>query len=273
VEAAILTRETLVYLYGFVSPGADLQGLAGVEPGAGVFLIAAGDVACAASLVPAADYARARSAAEQGEWASPRAWRHHEVVRALHASCSVVPLKFGTLCNSPGDVEAVLHRLEPSIADLLRHFDRADEWTVRISADPGALSAYVQSAYPELIACAAEVERLTGGAAYFARKRLQSVRVRAVAEAVENVGELLAERLADLGVECTPVRRDARGVESHTIAETAVLIQRPRFGELEALLAVLEAEHAALHLSVEFVGPWPPYSFAPALNASEAQVH
>jgi hypothetical protein len=271
VETPDLTPDTAVYLYGFLSPRVDLPRLISVEDISDVFLVAAGDTACAVSLVPAAEYARARSGAEQAEWVAPRALRHHQILRALHASSPVVPLKFGTLCDSVAGVQAVLHRLRPAVALLLSRFEGADEWALKVSADPRTLSAALLVADPVLIACAEEAHRLPGGAAYFARKKLQMATTHAVAQTLDAVTRLLYERLAVFGVEWVELERHGSELPGRaTIAQTALLVARDRFAELEALFADLEVEHAASGIGFELVGPWPPYSFSATLNAADA---
>jgi hypothetical protein len=266
--------DTVLYLYGFVRPSADLSRVG--EAGAAVLLVEAGDVACAVSAVPAIDYhlpPDASTAAQQLEWVTPRAWRHHEVLRLLHSSGAVVPLKFGTLCADALHVLALLERLRDPVLGLLARFEGKDEWTLRMRADIEALSLAVQATRPDLIASKDEAARLPEGRAYFARKQLQKATADIVTAMLARVEHDVYERLSAAAIDMAPVDPlPASGSrEGGVIANAPLLVERGRFAELEAILAQLEQEQADAHLAFELVGPWPPYSFATSLDLRGAQ--
>ena len=260
---ASLSGPAVLYLYGLVPPTADLSGLAAIEEGAGVFLVSLDDVACAVTAVPAAAYeqpAASASAAEQLEWVTPRAWRHHEILRRLHVGGTVVPLKFGTLCSTAGQVEEMLRRFRAPIVERLQHFTGKDEWTLRICHDAGAHAAAVQARDPDLLALQDEIRALPEGRAYFMRKKLQRATDALVAARLAAVEQQLVERVAAAGFELAVAEGQERGFP--------VLVERARFATLETILAELEAEHVDSHVSFELVGPWPPYSFTAAMDAT-----
>src|SRR5919112_1433925 len=121
----MLNGDTVLYLYGFVPSAVDVSGVPAVEQGSEAFLVRHDEIACAASAVPPAAYRRPpeeSTPAEQLEWVTPRAWRHHEVVRRLHHAAAVVPLKFGTLCPGVGEASALLRDHYDSIRGLLAGF-------------------------------------------------------------------------------------------------------------------------------------------------------
>ena len=259
--AASLNLSTVLYLYGLVEPRADLSGLAAVEEGAGIFLVQGEEVACAVSVVPAAAYEQpspAASAAEQLDWVTPRAWRHHEVLRRLHRAGTVVPLKFGTLCASASQVELLLQRVRAPVADLLRHFRGKDEWTLKICHDVAAHTSELQLVSPELVALQEEERQSSGGRAYFVRKKLQRATADLVAACDADIQRRVLARLADLDFEMGVAEREPRHVP--------LLVDRSRFQVLEDALAALEVEHRSSHVTFELVGPWPPYSFTSAME-------
>jgi hypothetical protein len=257
VEAATpLIDDALLYLYGFVWRMSELPPLGGVEDAGEVFLVESGDVACAASLVSGRDYRRLSdgscSASEQLEWITPRAWRHHQVLRRVHETATVVPLKFGTLCATVEALRTLLEEFRHPIGQLLARFERKDEWTLKLHPDPNAIAIELQRMRPELTAMLDEERHLPQGRAYFVRKKREQATAAAVADALAALERRVFERLVEAGHE---IARDQGG-------NAAMLVERQRFGELEGMLADLESEHASSHLAFELVGPWPPYSFA-----------
>jgi hypothetical protein len=253
--AAALNSPTVLYLYGLVAPTADLSGLGAVEAGADIFLVSLGDVACAVSAVPASAYEQAAgaSAAEQLEWVTPRAWRHHEILRRLHVAGTVVPLKFGTLCGSAAQVEDMLRRLRSPILDLLRHFEGKDEWTLKVSHDEASHGAWLQATDTALIALQDEARRLPDGRAYFVRKKLQRATADLVSAGLAAVEREVIEDLSQAGFQIGRAEREGSGVP--------VLVERARFAVLESILAARESAAIDSHVTFELVGPWPPYSF------------
>jgi len=255
VEATL--TDTVLYLYGLLPASTELAGLTAVEEGARVFLIESDGIACAASAVPASAYQRPAdsfTAAEQLEWVTPRAWRHHDVLRHLHNAGTVVPLKFGTLSAGVPQVEALLRDRRVAIARLLERLRGKDEWTLHVAIDEEALSAALLREEPSLQALKDEERRLPEGRAYFVRKRLQKLVVECLDRRRELVCAETWDRLTQLGVEALPCASPGDSF--------SLLVERARFVELEAALADLESIHAPSHLRFELVGPWPPYSFA-----------
>jgi hypothetical protein len=274
VEAVTtIAPESVLYLYGFLRPGADLAAV--TAAGAAVFLVESGDVACAVSAVPALDYhlpPDASTATRQLEWVTPRAWRHYEILQLLHAAGAVVPLKFGTLCADATHVQSLLQRLREPVLGLLTQFDGRDEWTLKMRADVDALSVSVQATRPDLIALKEDAERLPEGRAYFARKQLQKATSEIVGAMLALVEHGVYQRLALAGVDIAPVDPPhPSGSRGDVIASAPILVERARFADLQTLLAQIESEQADTHLEFELVGPWPPYSFATSLDLTGAR--
>jgi hypothetical protein len=278
MEAAALTDDAVLYLYGFVLPSIDLSGLTGVlDKRPDVFLIQMGGVACAASLVPAGEYKgppASDGAAEQLEWVAPRAWHHHEVLQHVHTAGTVVPFKFGTLCPSVQDVHTMLRRLRGRILDLLAYFRGKDEWTLNVCADNEALAA-LHATEPELLALELEAAGLPDGRRYFARKKCERAAAAFVEKTVDMLKTKVLSELSTLQIEILEARKAVmapRATARH-IVTAALLVDRALFGELKMRLADLEAEYVECGLTLELVGPWPPYSFATTLDVPDGPLN
>lgn len=167
--------------------------------------------------------------------------QHDAVLTTLAADVPVLPVRFGTVLPDDAAAEQLLADPDGELADALAAVAGADEWVVRVDAidDP-------EGTPPE------EVETLTPGHAFFARKRSRTqARADARSRAL-GVAEVLARRLEDLarGSRALPPR------EPETVARTAYLVDRASADSF--LLAASGANGAAVGVQ----GPLPPYRFA-----------
>jgi len=251
-----LINGTALYLYGIVTHPIELPPCDAVEDGTSIDVIPGGPVACVVSPVVARDYESAAigaNAAAQLAWVTPRAWRHHDVVRRLHTATTVIPLKFGTLCGCVDDVQDMLARCSRPIGALLDRLRDRDEWTLSIRINRDRVIERLEREDLELAALCARERLLTEGRAYFVRKQRDQ---RATA--------LLNAELA--ATACHVYARIAGLVdglsETHGAAPSAtLLVERARFDDLTACLAGMEAEQSHNALELELRGPWAPYSF------------
>lgn len=250
-----LSNGTALYLYGIVAHPAALPPCDAVEAGTAIDVIAGERAACVVSRVPAREYepeAKGRDAAEQLAWVTPRAWRHHDVVRKLHTTTTVIPLKFGTLCESADDVRALLARCAEPICAMLDRFHGRDEWTLSIRLDSDRVTGRFERDDPELRALCAQERTVPEGRAFFVRKKRHQRTTALMAAELAATARAVHARIAGYVDSC----------EEHVGAPIAtLLVERARFDELAACLADLEDEQAINGLALELRGPWAPYSF------------
>jgi len=253
---ARLSPDTALYLYGIVALPIELPRCEAIEDGTSIDVIAGNRVACVVSPVPVRDYessATGRTAAEQLSWVTPRAWRHHEIVRALHASSAVVPLKFGTVCGRVDDVRDMLARCAGPIGAMLDRFRGRDEWTLSIQIDAERVIERFERDDHELRALCEESRLLPEGRAYFSRKKRERRATGLLGAQLEATTREVLARIAP----CV----DALCEERTGTSAATLLVDRARFEDLKAALAGLETEASGDGLALELRGPWAPYSF------------
>jgi Gas vesicle synthesis protein GvpL/GvpF len=269
--APALSTASVLYLYGFVSLPVQLPAVVGVEENGPVFLVEYADIGCAVSLVAASAYQRDdRSAQEHFDWVTPRAWRHHDVVQRLHASTSVLPLKFGTLCPRLNDLRTMLRDRHVAIGEELARIAGKDEWTLRVTIDRAALAEHLQASEPVLIALKEVQRRLSEGPAYFAGKELQQATSDLADVRLAALENQLFDELLPLQLQIVPLDAPTGASADPTrlcITHAALLVERSAFNALELRLAAFEVKYRKPPVTCELLGPWPPYSFAGALES------
>jgi hypothetical protein len=194
---------------------------------------------------------------EDLDWLAATARTHDAVVAAVARCGATVPLRLATVY---GDDERVRGMLAARRADL-------DEALVRVTGR----SERGVKAYGDRTALAFPVEATApaggAGTAYLRRRRAQL----SADEEVERRAAAAADRIhAALAAFSTAARRyppqssRLSGKREWMLLNGAYLVDDERAGEFVDAVAAQEMAHRGIRL--ELTGPWPPYSFAAAVE-------
>ncbi|WP_329415167.1 GvpL/GvpF family gas vesicle protein [Streptomyces sp. NBC_00704] len=258
----------LRYVYAVCRPiGAPLQtalkGVAGDPPR----LLAHRGLIAVVSHVPEADFAEAplHRHLEDLDWLTDTARAHQQVIDALTAVTTPLPLRLATVFRDDSGVRVMMEERE---ADFLRTLDRLEgrvEWGVKV---------YVEREPAASASAAAETaEKPASGRDYLRRRRMES---RAHEDSRQRA-ERFADRLhADLSAHADGARLHApqnpalSKASGQNVLNAAYLVPRGRSEEFVELVDRTKGEEPGMR--VELTGPWAAYSFVDdAGNASTAQ--
>lgn len=196
---------------------------------------------------------------------------HQRVVDAAgDAFGTPIPFRFHTIL--PGDDETVRSWIEDSteIEDHLRRL--ADHWEYRISLDidDDQLEARVTTENEELRSLRARKEAADSGKSHLLEKQFEqqlSNHMRAHREElVERLRELIAphvDQAERLGRRQSTL--ESVETEDPSAARIATLTHE---SDVDALGEALDEIASRPEVTIEFTGPWPPYTFAPSLEMS-----
>ncbi|MFJ4471083.1 GvpL/GvpF family gas vesicle protein [Streptomyces sp. NPDC089424] len=255
--------DRLSYVYGVLRPDAASPedavppGVRGVED-APVALVRHGGMAAAVSHVAKSDFSEAALKAhlEDLDWLEGVARAHDEVVAALGARTTVLPLRLATVYLDDSRVRDMLEERERTLTELLDRLAGQVEWGVKVYADtsPAAARPQAPSGAPE---------PPDSGRAYL-RQRRQQRHARedawsSAAEAVRRV-EAQAGSLAVAHARHRPQQGRLAGGTGENVANDAYLVPRDRAEEFRE--RVQGAAEGLDGVRVEVTGPWVPYSFA-----------
>jgi hypothetical protein len=244
-----------VYVYGVIT-AADAASLpdTGVE-GSPVRAIREGDLAALVSDVAGGALAAAREV---------RA--HWRVLEEVSASTTVLPVRFGTVMEDDGAVrEQLLAAGAEQFAAMLRGLDGRVQVVVKGTYAEEDLLRGIVTASPKVAALRERLQRLPANAGYYERIRLGEL----VATEVDRVREADAARaLAQLEPLAAATRSDGLGTPDAAF-NFAFLVDRSSLDDFSAAVTNLIAELGD-RISVRYVGPLAPYSFADAELAAGA---
>ncbi|MFC6835439.1 gas vesicle protein GvpL [Halomarina ordinaria] len=197
---------------------------------------------------------------------------HQRVIDAVGQEFGTpLPFRFDTLLA--GDDDDVFAWLADERETLAEHLaDLADHWEYRIEVrrDPEAFEAAIVEADPELAALHERVESAGGGTAHLLEKQYEGK----LREAKRAHGDDRTEELLD---RVRPHAREVRALSRRP--QTGGLVERESDAVTLARLAMLATEDGASAageeldevaadpgVEVRYTGPWPPYTFAPAIG-------
>ncbi|HUT37473.1 MAG TPA: GvpL/GvpF family gas vesicle protein [Planctomycetota bacterium] len=263
------------YLYCFARPGA-ARGVdvPGVDGSRAVAEIELGPVAAVVSRVALEEFgdAAAERNTQDPDWVIPRACRHQRVVQEVMARSCVLPVRFGAIFSSEQRLAELAREKCQEISGFLDSVQGREEWAVKGTVDPGRAMGWLRAQGPTL--AEARPDALASpGARYLAdRKAHLAVRgrlrpwCRAVAE---QVGAQL-----DAGAEAArPLKLRAwggTGQEGQMFLHRAFLLPREGVAAFLAHVERVGLAWAEQGLALATSGPWPPYTFTPALWGGQA---
>jgi hypothetical protein len=238
-----------VYVYGVVA-AADAASVAhtGVE-GSPVRTVTEGDLAALVSDVAGGALAAAREV---------RA--HWRVLEAASAQATVLPVRFGTVMANDDAVRTqLLTDNAEHLAGLLKELDGRVQVSVKGAYDQDELLRGVVAASPTIAALRKRIQGLPADAGYYERIHLGEL----VATEVERCrDEDVARARARLEPVAVAARSEALGTPEAAF-NLAFLVDRERLDDFSAAVTELIGELGE-RITVRYVGPLAPYSFADA---------
>jgi hypothetical protein len=184
--------------------------------------------------------------------------RHWRVLEALALQTSVVPVRFGTaMPDEQAVVDEFLVPRHDALAGQLAALEGKVQVTVKGTYDEQALMRSIVEGSPAVARLRERVRSLPEAAARNERIRLGELVAAEVARARERDAAWLLERLEGLALATS--RESAGGIDGAVNA--AFLVERdrlPAFGDAVGAAA----EQLAGRVTLRYLGPLPPYSFA-----------
>jgi len=227
------------------------------------------DLAAVWSPVPVEDFCgpEAEERMRDLTWIGPRVIRHQEVVAGLMRHSSVLPARFGTMFSSLANLEKVLQRHYDTIDGFLKRIMDQEEWAVKGLLDRHGAQEKLFSL--TLAREAESLEALSPGKRYFEEQRLRAAGNQELQRWLQKVCREMWTDLRNCAADARERRllsREVTGSDQDMVWNWALLVPEKAVPGFKARLRDANARYAGHGLVLECTGPWPPYSFTPALD-------
>jgi hypothetical protein len=199
------------------------------------------------------------------DWVTPRALHHARIVEHMWQQAPVYPAGFGTLFTSRDSLQQLIDRHRSTLEDFFDSTCGMAEWGIKVFFDP--LQAEKQWMEERLQQETARLAVLPAGQRYLAEQGLRRECRRDLVARLETVCQELAEELTrqagGFRVRPLPASEDSA---RQPLGHWAILWPRKQDPVLREFLEIKATAHAAAGIELQWSGPWPPYSFRPALE-------
>jgi len=200
-------------------------------------------------------------------WIGPRVFRHQEVVAGVMRHSPVLPARFGTIFSSSANLEKLLQYHHDAIDKFLEGVAGRGEWAVKGLLDRSGAKEKLFSL--KLAQDAERLGALSPGKRYFQEQRLRAACDQELQRWLQEVCRELWTDLGDYAAEVRQRRlfpREATGNDKDMVLNWAFLVPEEAVPGFQARLRDANAQCSGRGLVFECTGPWPPYSFTPALD-------
>lgn len=251
------------YVYGVVDGQASLpEGLVGIDGGHAPVLVRDGELSAIASHVPLSEFGEEslRENLNDVRWLEQKARAHEDVLDAILARATVVPMRLCTIYAGEQQVREMLRRERPLLLDSLRYLDGRAEMGVKAIAGPGTLEdeALRRSRND------ADDRGASSGVQYLRRKRIQGRAREEAAEIADELAHTIHRPLADLAVEAllNPLQRpEVSGHQGDMILNGVYLVEERDLALFRQAVEAVRERFEDQGTTIELTGPWPPYNF------------
>jgi hypothetical protein len=182
---------------------------------------------------------------------------HHRVLRDLAERGTVLPVVFGTVVRSEGELRSLLRRRARSLAELLERLSGRVEMGLKVYWETANIFEYFVATHQELEAMRNRLFRAGRQSNLEEKVELGRLFGTLLEQSRQRHTRRVSEALSPYCVEIRPVDVG----EERMIMKLACLVEADRQQQWEE--GVYQAARLFDdHYRFEFNGPWPPYNFA-----------
>lgn len=196
-------------------------------------------------------------------WLGPRALRHEEVIQQVMSVSPVLPLRFGCLFSSAGQLEEVLRSQGTRLAAFIEKAEQEEEWSLQGRVDLSVCEEAMAAADPRSARLPAST-----GARYLMEQKLRKDAAQAARRWLQEVEAQLAKALEGLVLDRRSLRPPTRRGQQSSLEgafQWALLVPKGSEAELARRLEPLAEPLSSRGLQLSARGPWPLYNFVPSL--------
>ena len=266
----------VLYLYCFAA-SKDLDHIrgTGIDEASSLFLCPEGDVTAVLSHAALGEFTGDSGEENLGDinWITPRACSHQAVISRVMNHSPVLPVRFGTLFLSQASLDRTVRAHHDEISAFLEQARGREEWAIKGYMDRKKALKQVCADLAEQAEAAGPPKNSPGtGVRYFEKKKMEqkadTLLTQTIHETVMAIADILEPMSVDMN-ERDLMSRAATGKETDMVLNWAALLEKEKIPGFRNQIDEVNDAYRENGLALEFSGPWPPYSFCPAIGTDD----
>src|SRR5881397_2773086 len=181
---------------------------------------------------------------------------HEHVIETVMKNYTIIPMSFGTVFRTDGDIREVLKSIYSSLKDVLNQMAGKLEFGLKVNWDRDQIIEELKQQDEEIRQFHREIIRKQLQSTYFARMQLGRMIDKALGERSTQYVREIYEALRNVCV----ASRDNQPIGDKMIMNAAFLVERDRETEFDAVVNKIAKKYGK-RLKFKYTGPWPPYNF------------
>lgn len=216
------------------------------EANESVYTVHFGDLAAVVSDTPIRIYDPTRENVLAHEFVNETVMREH----------TVIPMSFGTLFRTEGDIVELLKSTYGAFDEVLEKIGGKVEFGLKVLWDRERVIATIERANEEIRRLRDEINRNAQSSTYFARMQLG----RLIESALEREGSIYVRDIHDSLRPAAVSSRSHKPIGDRMILNAAFLVHRDEEQKFDDTVREVSRRYEPL-LTFRYTGPWPPYNF------------
>jgi len=181
---------------------------------------------------------------------------HEHVIEAVMNDYTVIPMSFGTVFRTEGDVVEFLKDTADALHEVLDKMKGKIEFGLKVNWDPDSVLKEVEEENEEIRHVKEEIQTNRLASTYFARMQLG----RLVEQGLSNKSDLYVREIYDHLRDSATASRHNKPIGDKMILNAAFLVERETSAAFDLKVQEI-AQHYEGRLRFVYTGPWPPYNF------------
>jgi hypothetical protein len=262
----------VIYLYGFVPPGAPAApSLAGIDD-APVERLDLDGVHAVISRLPAEQWSAQHVEARLDDlgWVGEQGVAHERVVLWFVDHADILPARLFTMYTDEAALRSAAAHRAAALQAQLRRLGGRREWNLKVAYDAAALALHGSEVSDELRRMDETMAAAPPGRRYLLQRQKAELQKKEVARSARRLAAELLDALRPFAeaVQALPLATTDEG--GTVILNAALLVTRDGEPALRAEADRHVARLAGLGMIIAFTGPWAPYRFIEAMTGADA---
>jgi len=181
---------------------------------------------------------------------------HVNEVVMIDNNFTPVPMSFGTMFKTEGDIVEFLKDTYEQLRDVLRKMRDKLEFGLKVNWDRDIVLQDVEQEFEEIRRLKAQIESDQATSTYFARMQLGRLVEQALAQRSEAFVQEIYDELRDAAI----ASRSNKVIGDRMILNAAFLVDRDKSDLFDKKVQEIGRRYEN-KLKFTYTGPWPPYNF------------